>query len=87
MLYGCLCTLLWCIGLNFYGFDCAARTSLVVGDRVRVKYSVKKPSQDWGNVKHGEVGILKQLSGTSVLIDLPRHPGWGGTTDEVELCE
>ena len=47
----------------------------MVGDRVRVKYSVKNPSQDWGNVKHGEVGILKQLSGTSVKIDFPRHPG------------
>ena len=79
--------ILCCIGLNFYGFDCAARTSLVVGDRVRVKYSVKKPSQDWGKVKHGEVGILRNISGTSVTIDFPHHRGWSGITNEVELCE
>ena len=59
----------------------------MVGDRVRVKYSITQPSKGWGNVKHGEVGILKKLSGASVTIDFPRNPGWGGTTDEVELCE
>ena len=86
LLYIHVCTLC-VIGLNFYGFDCAARTYLVVGDRVRVKYSVKTPSCGWGSVKHGEVGILKNLSGTSVTIDFPRNPGWGGTSVEVELCE
>ena len=75
------------IGLNFYGFNCTVRTQLVVGDRVRVKYSVKTPYCGWGDVKHGEVGILKNLSGTTVKIDFPRNPGWNGTTDEVELCE
>ena len=52
-----------------------------------VKYSVKTPSQLWGDVKHGEVGILRNISGTSVKIDFPRHRGWNGISDEVELCE
>ena len=41
----------------------------------------------WGYAKRGEVGILKNISGTSVTIDFPRNPGWGGKIDEVELCE
>ena len=59
----------------------------MVGDRVRVKYSVKEPSCNWGYVKHGEVGIVKYIKGTSVKIDFPRQTGWNGRTDEVELCE
>ena len=75
------------IGLNFYGFNCTVRTQLVVGDRVRVKYSVKTPFWGGGNVKPGEVGVLKYMNGTTVEIDFPHNPGWNGTTDEVELCE
>ena len=45
-----------------------------VGDRVRVRNSVKMPKYKWGSVTHGAVGVVKAISpnGQDLTIDFPQ---------------
>ena len=45
-----------------------------VGDRVRVRNSVKMPKYKWGSVTHSAVGVVKAISpnGQDLTIDFPQ---------------
>jgi len=61
--------------------------SLKVGDKVRVKPEVKRPSSGWGCVDHTSVGEVAFI-GTygDLIIDFPRHKGWSGTQADLALA-
>jgi tRNA A37 threonylcarbamoyladenosine biosynthesis protein TsaE len=62
-----------------------------VGSKVRVKESIKKPSNGWGSVNHGSVGTMRSISGTSdsssVTIDFPSQSCWSGKFGEIEQAD
>ncbi|ACF14727.1 PEGA domain protein [Chloroherpeton thalassium ATCC 35110] len=61
-----------------------------VGDKVRVKRSISTPKCDWGEVKHGDVGIVKEVGLTGdydMLVDFPSQNGWQAVSDEMERVE
>tara|TARA_B110000208_G_scaffold45824_1_gene60773 strand:+ start:214 stop:1413 length:1200 start_codon:yes stop_codon:yes gene_type:complete len=66
------------------GSSSTATGPLVVGDKVRVKSSVSKPSHGWGSVKAGDVGTLTSISGTGCTIKFPKQSGWSGKVAEIE---
>ncbi|XP_073789389.1 uncharacterized protein ftr79 isoform X2 [Danio rerio] len=57
-----------------------------VGDRVRVKESIKRPKYDWGKgVTHKSVGVVKDIkSDKSLVVDFPGSAGWKGILSEME---
>ncbi|XP_023713900.1 E3 ubiquitin-protein ligase HERC2 [Cryptotermes secundus] len=58
-----------------------------VGDRVRVKTSVKNPKYKWGCVNHSSVGVVTNISsnGRDVSIDFPHQSNWTGIITEMEV--
>ena len=54
--------------------DPGSQSLVRVGDRVRVKESVKIPKYKWGSVSHGAVGVVKTISpnGQDLTIDFPQ---------------
>ncbi|KAG5283051.1 hypothetical protein AALO_G00037750 [Alosa alosa] len=58
-----------------------------VGDKVRVKASVKSPHYGWRNVPHGSVGVIKSLMRlwSGMLVDFPEHTNWIAKTSAMEL--
>ena len=58
--------------------------SLGVGDYVRVKSSISKPSKGWGSVSAGDVGRVQSISGTDFRADFPAQSNWGGVSAEME---
>lgn len=65
------------------GSDSGSGGELKVGDRVRVKKSVKSPAHGWGSVSHSSVGTLTSVSGDSCEIDFPEQSGWDGKLSEM----
>ncbi|XP_043075914.1 tripartite motif-containing protein 6 isoform X2 [Puntigrus tetrazona] len=56
-----------------------------VGDKVRVKPSIKTPKFDWGTVTHKSVGVVKDIkSDQSLIIDFPESTSWKGLLSEME---
>ncbi|XP_053344377.1 E3 ubiquitin/ISG15 ligase TRIM25-like [Clarias gariepinus] len=56
-----------------------------VGDRVRVKPSVKTPKYNWGcTVTHRSVGVIKSVTDETVVVDFPEHKNWKGLLSEME---
>ena len=47
-----------------------------VGDRVRVRREVKKPTCDWGGATAKAVGRLAWFEGDRCVVDFPQHPRW-----------
>lgn len=63
------------------------RTKFKVGDRVRVKASVECPDYGWGEVKRGDVGVVRRIdSDGGLVIDFPAHDHWLGVSSEMELA-
>ncbi|KAK2864395.1 hypothetical protein Q7C36_003549 [Tachysurus vachellii] len=63
----------------------AQQRSIKIGDRVRVKPSVKNPKQGWGRVTHQSVGVVKGLSEDEITVDFPEHSDWMGSVSEIEI--
>lgn len=62
--------------------------SLKVGDKVRVKPEITRPSCGWGLVKHGDVGVIKVVGAFGDLtVDFPEQRHWAGHTNEMELAQ
>ena len=57
---------------------------LTIGDTVRVKASVSKPSHGWGSVKHGHVGQIARISGSGCTVNFPGNSSWSGVLSEME---
>lgn len=57
-----------------------------VGDKVRVKASVKRPGYGWGGVRKGDVGIVREV-GDPMYVDFPGHLDWWAVEEELELAE
>ncbi|KAK2884232.1 hypothetical protein Q8A67_017869 [Cirrhinus molitorella] len=57
-----------------------------VGDRVRVKPSIKTPRYNWGgDITHKSVGVVKEIkSDQNLLIDFPGFASWKGLLSEIE---
>ncbi|XP_076119306.1 E3 ubiquitin/ISG15 ligase TRIM25-like [Alosa pseudoharengus] len=56
-----------------------------IGDKVRVKASVKKPKYSWGAVTHQSVGVVKSLHSDCIRVDFPVNSNWGADPSELEL--
>ncbi|KAK7864133.1 hypothetical protein R5R35_007650 [Gryllus longicercus] len=58
-----------------------------VGDRVRVKPSVRNPKYKWGSVTHGSVGVVTGISsnGRDLTVDFPQQNSWTGVVAEMEV--
>ena len=71
------------------GLAAAAPTGepLAVGDRVRVRASVARPTYGWGSVSHATVGTLTRIygeRGERCDVNFPRSSAWMGRVDEME---
>ena len=76
--------------LSIKGKTGKTNNSLKVGDLVRVRPTVIKPSTKWGNkgVSHASIGRIKEfLKGPDVIIDFPEHSGWNGKYYEMERVQ
>ena len=63
----------------------AQAPSLHVGERVRVKRSVSKPSYEWGSVSHSSVGTITSVgSNGDCAVCFPEHSSWRGKLSEME---
>ena len=62
---------------------------LKVGDLVRVRPTVIKPSTNWGNkgVSHASIGRINEIKGRELIIDFPEHSGWNGKYYEMERVQ
>jgi hypothetical protein len=63
----------------------AAEKSISVGERVRIKKTVKTPCYGWGSVSHKSIGTLKSFDGDEdVVVNFPECSGWNGKHSEIE---
>lgn len=58
-----------------------------VGDRVRVKSSVRTPYFDWGSVQHGDIGVITSINGGDAECDFDAQTGWSALLSEMEKVE
>lgn len=56
------------------------------GDKVRVKGGIN-PYYGWGGIKKEDVGVFVRMDGKRVVVNFPKHDGWLGKPDEMELVE
>lgn len=56
-----------------------------VGDKVRLKLSVKNPQFRWGEVKPGDEGVVVEVGRNSLYINFPRQWCWRALDEEIEL--
>uniref|UniRef100_A0A2C9K806 HECT-type E3 ubiquitin transferase n=1 Tax=Biomphalaria glabrata TaxID=6526 RepID=A0A2C9K806_BIOGL len=61
--------------------------AIKVGDKVRVKASVTKPTYKWGSVTHSSVGTVTAIipNGRDITVDFPQQLHWTGVISEMEL--
>lgn len=58
------------------------------GDKVRVQQDIGTPRYEWGNVSHGEVGIVTRVVNTEhMLVDFPTQDSWNADPADMELVE
>ena len=64
----------------------ASASSIIVGSHVRVRPSVTRPMEGWGDVKAGSVGTVTEMTngGVKCNIDFPEQKGWIGVVAEME---
>ncbi|OLQ05830.1 Pentatricopeptide repeat-containing protein, chloroplastic [Symbiodinium microadriaticum] len=60
------------------------RTTIEVGDFVKVKDGVR-PAFGWGSVQPDHWGKVAGITGDNCTVHFPRHSGWSGKLDEMEL--
>ncbi|CAE7906998.1 Herc2 [Symbiodinium necroappetens] len=60
------------------------RTTIEVGDFVKVKDGVT-PAFGWGSVQPDHWGKVAGITGDNCTVHFPRHSGWSGKLDEMEL--
>lgn len=60
-------------------------STIKVGDKVRVKPSVKKPQYDWGYISHQSIGKVATIQGNDLVINFPEMSHWKGILSEMEL--
>ncbi|KAH9523228.1 E3 ubiquitin-protein ligase herc2 [Bulinus truncatus] len=60
--------------------------TIKVGDKVRVKASVTKPTYKWGSVTHASVGTVTAIipNGRDITVDFPQQLHWTGVISEME---
>ena len=49
-----------------------------------MKLTVDQPASGWGSITHTSVGVLKAISGESVVVDFPECKDWSGLLAEIE---
>ncbi|XP_059157195.1 E3 ubiquitin-protein ligase HERC2-like isoform X2 [Physella acuta] len=61
--------------------------TIKVGDKVRVKASVSKPTYKWGSVTHASVGTVTAITANNrdMTVDFPQQSHWTGVISEMEL--
>ncbi|XP_012936715.1 E3 ubiquitin-protein ligase HERC2 [Aplysia californica] len=61
--------------------------TIKVGDKVRVKPSVTKPTYKWGSVTHSSIGTVTAIipNGRDITVDFPQQSHWTGVISEMEL--
>ena len=56
-----------------------------VGDRVRVKPSVTRPTYSWGEINSFSVGIVKEVKDDDdIIVDFPEQKEWTGIIYQME---
>ncbi|CAE7771311.1 HERC2, partial [Symbiodinium sp. CCMP2456] len=60
------------------------RTTIEVGDLVKVQDGVT-PAFGWGSVSADECGKVTSITGDNCSVHFPRHAGWSGRLDQMEL--
>ena len=57
------------------------------GDPVRIRLSIDRPSNGWGNVQRGEVGRVLMIDSNTIVVDFPSEKGapWLGNSNDVEV--
>ncbi|XP_063244096.1 E3 ubiquitin-protein ligase HERC2 isoform X2 [Bacillus rossius redtenbacheri] len=77
------------IHIELIGFSLlmTAQHPIKVGDKVKVKQSIKNPKYKWGSVNHNSVGVVTRISssGRDVTVDFPQQSNWTGLMSEMEL--
>ncbi|HEY9054064.1 MAG TPA: PEGA domain-containing protein [Rectinemataceae bacterium] len=66
----------------------AGLTIFKVGDSVRVQANIAEPKYGWGQVKPGEIGIVKSLPepGSDMMrVDFPSQKDWAAKMGEMEI--
>ncbi|XP_048062451.1 E3 ubiquitin/ISG15 ligase TRIM25 isoform X3 [Megalobrama amblycephala] len=63
----------------------ATHNCFKIGNRVRVRSSVKEPKHGWGSVTHNSIGVIKKIQGESLTVDFPDQTDWTGVLSEMEL--
>ncbi|KAG1663532.1 hypothetical protein FOA52_003160 [Chlamydomonas sp. UWO 241] len=59
---------------------------LAPGMRVRVRRDCYEPTESWGRVNHGSVGVVFSVEEDgSCLVDFPECDGWNGVVDEMQV--
>ncbi|XP_051731605.1 uncharacterized protein LOC127502618 [Ctenopharyngodon idella] len=56
-----------------------------IGNRVRVRSSVKEPKHGWGSVTHNSIGVITKIQGESLTVYFPEQMDWTGVLSEMEL--
>lgn len=78
---------------NFEGHDGTLEhvdraVGFAVGDFVMVKPTVQNPKYNWGEVKHGEEGIVQVVDEDGNLhVDFPSQKGWVALPSDMQLCK
>jgi hypothetical protein len=58
------------------------------GDVVEVRPNVLTPKYNWGDVVHGEPGIVTSIDGDGLLtIDFPSQQGWLADPADMQVCQ
>lgn len=57
-----------------------------IGDKVRVKKSIKEPRRGWGAVEHSSVGTIRRISESRVMAvcDFPEQRSWNAVLSDME---
>ncbi|XP_051954723.1 tripartite motif-containing protein 75 [Xyrauchen texanus] len=58
-----------------------------IGNRVRVRSSVKNPKHGWGEVTQSSIGVIKKIQGESLTVDFHEQIDWIGSVSEMELVD
>ena len=62
-----------------------AVAGLKVGDLVRVRASVSRPTFGWGDVDHTSIGRIQSFNDEQVIVDFPEQGSWRGLNSELEV--
>ncbi|XP_076119308.1 E3 ubiquitin/ISG15 ligase TRIM25-like [Alosa pseudoharengus] len=66
-------------------FHLAINKGFRIGDKVRVKASVKNATYGWGGINRRSVGVVKSLDLESIYVNFPDNSNWHADPSQVEL--